>query len=134
MPIGAGLPSATDNAPDDFALMRGISARDESALAALYDSYSPLVYTLLMRILHNRADADELLTDIFYEVWQQANRFDESRGCPRVYLVTLARSRAIDRLRTRMRLPETSRVPESTPAAESINSEDREYAGIIRSA
>ena len=86
---------------DDYDLMRGIASRDQSALRALYDRHSPVVYALCLRILRNAVDADELLVDVFWEAWEKSDRYDASRGSPLTYLTTLARSRAIDRIRSR---------------------------------
>ena len=87
---------------DDYELMRAIAKeRDERAFAALYDRHSGLVFTLCLRVLHDKAEAEDLLVDVFYEVWEKADRYDPSRGSPTTYLATLARSRAIDRLRSK---------------------------------
>ncbi|HMB94517.1 MAG TPA: sigma factor, partial [Tepidisphaeraceae bacterium] len=118
----------SENDLDDYALMRGIAARDQTSLRTLYDRYAALVYTLVVRILRDRADADELLTDVFWEIWVQGNRFDESRGCPRSYLVTLARSRAIDRLRSRGRHATVMQISQSPAAAQKDSAETSESA------
>ncbi len=73
---------------------------DESALAALYDRYRLILFGLIQRILHSRAEAEDVLQEVFLQAWQKAANFDESRGRPFTWLVTLARSRAIDRLRS----------------------------------
>jgi RNA polymerase sigma-70 factor (ECF subfamily) len=86
---------------DDFELMRGIASRDQSALRDLYDRHSGIVYSLCLRILRNNAEAEELLVDVFWEAWEKCGRYDATRGSPLTYLTTLARSRAIDRLRSR---------------------------------
>ena len=72
---------------------------DEAALAKLYDSYRLILFGLLLRILHSRAEAEDCLQEVFLQVWRQASGFDEARGRPFTWLVTMARSRAIDRLR-----------------------------------
>ena len=81
--------------------MNRIGQRDASALAQLYDRYAGLVFSLGMKILHNRSEADELLADVFLEIWQRSERYSPARGTPRGYLILLSRSRAIDRLRSR---------------------------------
>src|SRR6476646_4642461 len=87
---------------DDYELMRAIAKeRDQRAFAALYDRHSGLVFTLCLRMLHDKAEAEDLLIDVFYELWERADRYDASRGSPTTFLSTLARSRAIDRLRSR---------------------------------
>ncbi|HEX8116212.1 MAG TPA: sigma-70 family RNA polymerase sigma factor [Pyrinomonadaceae bacterium] len=79
--------------------MRATARGDERAYASLYDRYSPILFGLLLRILHSRAEAEDVLQEVFLQVWQQARSFDQSRGRAFTWLVTLARSRAIDRLR-----------------------------------
>lgn len=66
----------------------------------MYDRYGGLIFTLALRMLRNRGDAEELVSDVFLEIWRRAGRYDESRGAPITYLVTLSRSRAIDRQRS----------------------------------
>jgi RNA polymerase sigma-70 factor (ECF subfamily) len=85
---------------DDFDLMRRIAERDCDAIAALYERYARLVFSLGLRMLRDRGDAEDFLTDIFWEVWNRADRYNASRGAPVTYLMTLARSRAIDRQRS----------------------------------
>jgi RNA polymerase sigma-70 factor, ECF subfamily len=85
---------------NDVELLKAIAARDEAALARLYDLYRTILFGLLMRILNNREEAEDVLQEVFLQVWRKAADFDESRGRPFTWLVTLARSRGIDRLRT----------------------------------
>ena len=82
--------------------IRRCASRDESALAALYDESSQLTYSIAMRVLQDDADASEVVLDVYKEIWEGAARFDEQRGSPAAWLVTLARSRAIDRRRFRI--------------------------------
>jgi RNA polymerase sigma-70 factor (ECF subfamily) len=84
----------------DVALLTAIAARDEAALAQLYDRYRAILFGLLMRILNSREEAEDVLQEVFLQVWRKASDFDESRGRPFTWLVTVARSRGIDRLRT----------------------------------
>jgi RNA polymerase sigma-70 factor (ECF subfamily) len=84
----------------DVLLLKAIAARDEAALAELYDRYRTILFGQLMRILNNREEAEDVLQEVFLQVWRKAADFDESRGRPFTWLVTLARSRGIDRLRT----------------------------------
>lgn len=84
----------------DVALLKAIADHDESALAQLYDRYRVILFGLLMRILNNREEAEDVLQEVFLQVWRKAGDFDESRGRPFTWLVTLGRSRGIDRLRT----------------------------------
>jgi RNA polymerase sigma-70 factor (ECF subfamily) len=93
------LPSAADRPPDDYALLRDIAAGDVWALRALYDRHSPAVFALASRMIKDPQDAEQLLTDVFFEVWNARDRYDETRASPLTYLMRLTRSRAIDRLR-----------------------------------
>jgi RNA polymerase sigma-70 factor, ECF subfamily len=83
----------------DVNLLHAIAKRDEAALAALYDRYRLILFGLLLRIVNSREEAEDVLQEVFVQVWRRAADFDESRGKPFTWLVTLARSRAIDRLR-----------------------------------
>ena len=85
---------------NDVELLKSIAARDEAALAQLYDLYRVILFGLLMRILNNREEAEDVLQEAFLQVWRKAADFDENRGRPFTWLVTLTRSRGIDRLRT----------------------------------
>ena len=76
-----------------------VAQEDESALAQLYDASSPLVYGLALRILGDAGAAEEVTLDVYLQVWKQANRFDPVRGRVSTWLMTMARSRAIDKLR-----------------------------------
>jgi RNA polymerase sigma-70 factor (ECF subfamily) len=92
------LPNQQTDA-EDAELLRAVARGDESAFARVYDRYGPILLGLLLRILRSRAEAEDVLQEVFLQVWQQARSFDESRGRAFTWLVTLARSRAIDRLR-----------------------------------
>jgi RNA polymerase sigma-70 factor (ECF subfamily) len=76
-----------------------IAGGQEAALTALYDQTSSLVYGLAMRILGDPFEAEEVTLDVYTQVWRSASRFDARRGTVTAWLVMLARSRAIDRLR-----------------------------------
>ena len=83
----------------DVDLLHAVARGDEAALARLYDGYRVVLFGLLVRILNSREEAEDILQDVFIQVWRRAKDFDEKRGRPFTWLVTLARSRAIDRLR-----------------------------------
>lgn len=85
----------------DPALFARIVKGDQQAFSQLYDLSSTLLYTLAFRILGSREEADELLQDVYLEVWRKVARYDVGRGTPVAWLITLTRSRAIDRLRAR---------------------------------
>ena len=83
----------------DAALMDSIMQRDETALAALYDRYSGMLSSVLNRILRDTQAAEEILQDIFFQLWRNASQFDASRGSLPGWLTVIARNRAISRLR-----------------------------------
>lgn len=83
----------------DVELLHAVARGDEGALARLYDQYRTILFGLLVRILNSRDEAEDVLQDVFIQVWRRAADFDEKRGRPFTWLVTLTRSRAIDRLR-----------------------------------
>ena len=76
-----------------------IAQGDHAAVAELYDSASSLVFSLALRILDDREAAEEVTLDVFTQVWRQAESYDARRGTPASWLLTLARSRTIDRFR-----------------------------------
>lgn len=81
-------------------LVGRVAAGDEQALAALYDETSRLVYGLLLRVLNDAGAAEEVLLDVYTQAWRQAASYSAVRGAPMAWLTTIARSRAIDRLRS----------------------------------
>jgi RNA polymerase sigma-70 factor (ECF subfamily) len=83
----------------DAALMDRIMQRDETALEALYDRYAGMLSSVLNRILRDKQASEEILQDIFFQLWRSAARFDASRGSLGGWLMVIARNRAISRLR-----------------------------------
>jgi RNA polymerase sigma-70 factor (ECF subfamily) len=77
--------------------MLGTAAGDRSCLAALYDRYAPALLAIGRRILGDRREAEDLLHDVFLEVWRHAADYDQSRGTVRAWLLMRMRSRALDR-------------------------------------
>jgi RNA polymerase sigma-70 factor (ECF subfamily) len=88
-------------APDLKALLAGAAAGDQDAFARFYDATSAAVYGLALRILRDRAEAEEVALDAFLQVWRDAARYDPRRGSALGWVLVVARSRAIDRLRAR---------------------------------
>src|ERR1700730_8999554 len=85
--------------PTDVDLMRRIQDEDADALALLYDRYNGILKALILRVIHNETEADDLLQEIFMEIWNQAKNFSAQKGKPLGWMVTLARRRSIDGLR-----------------------------------
>jgi RNA polymerase sigma-70 factor, ECF subfamily len=85
----------------DAALVRLVAERRPEALAELYDRFAPTLLALARRVLDNHADAEEVLQEVFVQVWNRGERYDPARSSVSTWLVLIARSRAIDRLRSR---------------------------------
>jgi RNA polymerase sigma-70 factor (ECF subfamily) len=85
--------------PTDLDLMLAIQNGDADALSELYDRYNGILKALILRVIHNDAEADDLLQEIFMEIWNQSKNFSAQKGKPLGWMVTLARRRAIDGLR-----------------------------------
>ena len=97
--LPASTPELEPGAPTDLELMHGIQKEDSEALSILYDRYNGILKALILRVIHNEAEADDLLQEIFMEIWNQAKNFSAQKGKPLGWMVTLARRRAIDGLR-----------------------------------
>ena len=95
----AAAPTQPDDAPLIEAMMRG----DQAAMSTLYDRYAAGVLGLALRITRERADAEDVVVDTFAQVWRDASRFQAQRGSVASWLATIARSRALDLLRSRGR-------------------------------
>src|SRR6266511_181984 len=87
-------------------LVRQMAAGDREAFALFYDRYAPLVFPLILRIVRERADASDVLQEVFWEAWRTADAYDPTRGSPEAWMVTRARTRAIDRIRSTRRRSE----------------------------
>ena len=87
----------------DPKLMARVGKGEQHALSQLYDQSSTILFSLALRILGNREEAADVLQEIYLDVWRKVARYDVGRGTPIAWLITLTRSRAIDRLRIRGR-------------------------------
>lgn len=97
------LQVAVRSAPDDASLVLAMTRGDAEAMSALYDRYAPNLLGLALRITREQADAEEVVVDTFAQAWRDAPRFEATRGSVAAWLATIARSRALDTIRSRTR-------------------------------
>jgi RNA polymerase sigma-70 factor, ECF subfamily len=97
--LAAFSPKGEREASPDALLVRQLLQRDVSAFEKLYDKYSRVVYSLVLRIVQQAGPAEEVVQDIFLQVWRNSSRYDSARGPFFPWLITLARNRALDTLR-----------------------------------
>ena len=93
---------------DPSRLIQQIGAGNRDAFGRLYDLLASLVYTLALRILRERSVAEDLVQEVFLQVWHQAKNYNHERGTPEAWIITITRSRAIDKLRSIRRREEGS--------------------------
>lgn len=87
--------------PCDAELLAGIAGRSQEALSALYDRFSKLLYGLILAIVRDTDDAEDILQEVFIQVWKNAASYQPALGSPKTWLVRLAHNRAIDLLRSK---------------------------------
>ncbi|MBN9178802.1 MAG: ECF RNA polymerase sigma factor SigK [Microbacterium sp.] len=94
---GEGADRPRDHAAE---LLERVAAQDQGAFAQLYDLLSSRVFGLVLRVLVNRAHAEEVLQEVFLEIWQSAAHFAPNKGQGRAWIMTIAHRRAVDRVRS----------------------------------
>jgi RNA polymerase sigma-70 factor, ECF subfamily len=102
-------------------LIQRISAQNRDAFSQFYDRYSPIVYALALRMLRAQSDAEDLLQEVFLQVWRQATAYSAERGSPEAWLINIARSRAIDKLRSIRRRERSFILTDDPAGAESAD-------------
>ena len=100
-------------------LIRQVANQDRDAFSQLYDRFSSLVFTLAMRMLRARSDAEDLLQEVFVQVWRQAQSYSAQRGSPEAWIINIARSRAIDKIRSIRRMEKSFVLTDDPARAES---------------
>ena len=100
-------------------LIQRVANQDREAFSQLYERFSTLVFTLAMRMLKRRSDAEDLLQEVFVQVWRQAQGYSAERGSPEAWIINIARSRAIDKIRSIRRMEKSFVLTDDPARAES---------------
>jgi RNA polymerase sigma-70 factor (ECF subfamily) len=119
----------------DIAILDRVVARDERAVADLYDRHNRLLFGLILRILRDRSEAEEVLQEVFVLVWTRAETYNVALGSPAAWLVRIARNRAIDRLRSnavRIRAVESAPLPVAADSPETRAAESERQRAVKR--
>ena len=120
--LAAFSPKESDEVSRDATLMQGLLRRDVSAFEEIYERHSRIVYSLVVRILRHGSTAEEVVQDVFLQLWRNSSQYHAHRGPFIPWLLTLARNRALDQLRLkgerqRRREDQTEELPQVTTAA-----------------
>jgi RNA polymerase sigma-70 factor (ECF subfamily) len=110
-------------ASDDLAIVRRMVAGEPDALAELYDRFAPLVLAVARRILGGAGEAEEVVQEAFLQAWNQAERYDAGRSSVSTWLLLIARTRALDRLRSRGARERTAQAAAAEPPAADTSSD-----------
>ena len=132
-------PNQNDDVSSDAALVQQLLRRDVRAFEQLYDRHSRIVYGLVVRILQQGSTAEEVVQDVFLQLWRNASRYQASRGPFVPWLLTLARNRALDTLRLkserqRRREDQTEELPQIAQAPQYEQAlDEKRRAEVVRS-
>ena len=131
------MAAPSQTAPSDRQLVTAMAAGDPHALQSLSLRYGRMLTALAWRFLGDEADAEELVADVLWQAWSEAKSYDPARGSVTAWLVTMARSRAIDRLRAkRSRQPQPGADPpaENPPPDPAVEVDEAQRAQVVRTA
>jgi len=109
-------------------LIQRVANQDREAFSQLYDRFSTVVFSLAMRMLRARSDAEDLLQEVFVQVWRQARGYGANRGSPEAWIIDIARSRAIDKSRAIRRIENSFVLTDDPARAESSDNAESSAA------
>ncbi len=131
----------SESSLEETDLLLRVAQRDADAFARLYDRLSPVLYSLVFRILRSKVEAEDVLQEAFWQIWERAPSYRVDLGSPFCWTVTLARNKAIDRLRGNLRhrdrIAEAQATAEDTPIEEPVGSSQlaaQERGDVVRRA
>ena len=140
-PMSPSNAPSDDRAHADALLLRRMAGQDKAAFAELYDRFARPLHATALRIVVDRADAQDIVHDVFITLWEKAGEFDTVRGSAFAWAVTLVRNRAIDRVRSRRRRQEllNASAPadlgyDENPAAGDSTASSSDEASAVRAA
>ena len=96
-------PEAIEDIDADMALLQKIGQRDVAAFQEFYRKFSGLLYTTIHRVLNDHQDSEDIMQEVLMQVWQKAHLYEPTKGKPLTWVTTMARNRAIDRIRAKQR-------------------------------
>lgn len=102
---------------EDLRLLLRVKNGDQGAFAELYDRYSPIVYSMVVRIVRETAEAEDVVQEIFLTIWNKVSLFNQEKGSVYTWIVTITRRKAIDRLRSKELMSRRERINEEAAAA-----------------
>ena len=140
--VAENPPTADERNREQAALLAAMARGDKAALARLYDLLAKPLYSLAFRVLNDAGEAQDVVQDVFLQIWHKAATYDTGRGSVFAWAATLIRNRAIDRVRMRTRRAEllAESAPDLQPAAVGGEADSaaslwvREKAGAVRTA
>jgi len=137
--MASSTSSASADAGVDLALVRRMQSGDQRALSEFYERWFPVVHSLVSRMVQSAGDVEDVVEETFWQVWRQASRFMEDRGSVQTWLLTIARSRSLDRLRSMKRLREepieaTTGEAVTSNDDPSLSAEQQERSTLVRAA
>jgi RNA polymerase sigma-70 factor (ECF subfamily) len=126
------MPRAETSELDDRELLRRMALKDTRALELFYDRHYRVAFALVLRIVRIRQDAEDVLAEVFWQVWRQSDRYTPARGNPVAWLLTIARTRALDGLRATQRRLTSEESGTAVDEASSTRSREREEDPFVR--